>query len=96
MVSPINRQKYFPGGLVVKNPPVNAGNRGLIPDPEESTCHEATKPVFHNYQAGMQQRLKLVGDSCSTTRETTEMRSQSIPTIEYAETGEKPCAATKT
>ena len=26
----------FPGGLVVKNPPANAGDMGLIPDPERS------------------------------------------------------------
>ena len=61
MESPINRQKYFPSGLVVKNPPVNAGNRDLIPDLEDSMCHKATKLVFHSYKAGMQQLLKLVG-----------------------------------
>ena len=26
----------FPGGSVVKNPPANAGDTGLIPNPEES------------------------------------------------------------
>ena len=25
-------QRAFPGGLVVKNPPVNAGDEGLIPE----------------------------------------------------------------
>ena len=36
----------FPGGLVVKNLPANAGDVGLIPGPwEVSTCHGATKPV---------------------------------------------------
>ena len=35
--------KDFPGGPVVKNPPVNAGDTGSIPDPG-SPCHRATKP----------------------------------------------------
>ena len=39
----------FPGGPVVKNPPANAGDMDLIPSPGNSTCHEATKPVGHNY-----------------------------------------------
>ena len=29
-----NEQWAFPGGPVVKNPPANAGNLGLIPDQE--------------------------------------------------------------
>ena len=31
-----NVQLYFPGGSVVKNPPANAGDMGLIPDPGRS------------------------------------------------------------
>ena len=39
-----------PGGPVVKNPPFNAGDTGLIPSPrKDSTCHGATKPMCHNY-----------------------------------------------
>ena len=42
----------FPGGLVVKNLPVNAGDTGSVPVSslvwEDSTCHGATKPVHHN------------------------------------------------
>ena len=34
---------------MVKNPPANAGDTGLIPGPEDPTCHEATKPVHHSY-----------------------------------------------
>ena len=40
---------YFHGGAVVKNPPANAGNTGLIPVWEDPTCHGAPKPVHHNY-----------------------------------------------
>ena len=37
------------GGPMVKNLPANAGNMGLIPAPEDSTCHRATRPVHCNY-----------------------------------------------
>ena len=37
----------FPGGTVDKNPPANAGDTGSIPGP--GRCHEATKPMRHNY-----------------------------------------------
>ena len=37
----------FPGGAVVKNPPANAGDTGLLW--EDPTCHGAAKPVCHNY-----------------------------------------------
>ena len=39
----------FPHGSAVKNPPANAGNRGLIPGWEEPTGWRATNPVYHNY-----------------------------------------------
>ena len=39
----------FPGGTVVKNPPANAGDTGLSPDPGRSHMRGATKPVSHNY-----------------------------------------------
>ncbi|KAI4551670.1 hypothetical protein MJT46_017922 [Ovis ammon polii x Ovis aries] len=42
----------FPGGSVVKNPPANAGDTGLIPDPGGShilSCHGAAKPMRRNY-----------------------------------------------
>ena len=29
-------EQGFPGGLVIKNPPANAGDMGLIPGPERS------------------------------------------------------------
>ena len=40
----------FPGGAVVKNLPVNAGNTGLSPGPEQLS-HGATKPMCRNYWA---------------------------------------------
>ena len=41
-------EKGFPGGSVVKNPPANAGDAGLIPFGGESTCCGATKLVHCN------------------------------------------------
>ena len=37
----------FPGGTVDENLPVSAEDMGLIPGLEESTCHGATKPMYH-------------------------------------------------
>ena len=48
----------LPGGAVVKNPPANAGDLGLILVREDSTCHGATKPTSHNYWAHTLQLLK--------------------------------------
>ena len=39
----------FPGGSVVKNPPANAGDTGLIPDLGRRHMPQATKPMCHNY-----------------------------------------------
>ena len=39
----------FPGGSVVKYPPVNVGYKGVILIREDPSCHRATKPVHHNY-----------------------------------------------
>ena len=38
-----------PDGPVVKNPPANAGDTGLIPGLGRSHMPGATKPVYHNY-----------------------------------------------
>ena len=38
----------FPGGSVVKNLPVNAGDIGSISGPGRSTCCGATKPMLHS------------------------------------------------
>ena len=40
--------KDFPGGTVNENSPANAGDMGLIPDPEDSACHGAIKPLDHS------------------------------------------------
>ena len=45
-------KKYFqdfPGGLVVKNLPANAGDTGFIPGPGDPTCHGATRPMCCKY-----------------------------------------------
>ena len=44
-------QEGFPGGSVVKNPPANARDMGLILDPGDPTCCRAAKPMHHNYWA---------------------------------------------
>ena len=38
----------FPGGPVVRTPPANAGDMGLIPGPERFHMAQ-TKPVHHNH-----------------------------------------------
>ena len=38
----------FPGGPVVKNPPCNAGDVGLIPGEDLTSCR-ATKLMHHKY-----------------------------------------------
>ena len=48
----------FPGGSVVKNLPVNEGDTGSSPGPEDPTCHGATKLMCHNY--GSLQALESV------------------------------------
>ena len=40
-----NARMGFPGGSVIKNLPVNAGDTGLIPDPGRSHM----MPVCHDY-----------------------------------------------
>ena len=42
--------KNFSGNPVVKNPPANAGDTGLIPGPgTKIPMQGVTKPVYHNY-----------------------------------------------
>ena len=48
----------FPGGPLVKNPPSNARNAGLIPGQGTKTLQGA-KPVHHNYWAHVPQLEKL-------------------------------------
>ena len=42
-----NKNRDFPGGAVVKNPPANAGVQSLVW--EDPTCCGANEPVCHNY-----------------------------------------------
>ena len=48
----------FPGGSVVKSPPANAGDTGLIPDPgrshvgqSDSPCATISEPALQSLQA---------------------------------------------
>ena len=86
----------FPGDSVVKNPPANAGDTGLIPGLGNPTCHGATKPMLYNYwPCALEPRsCQLLGSRiatteacepsrpCSTTREATALRSPRTPTRE--------------
>ena len=45
------KNRDFPAGAVVKNPPANAGDTGRSLVRKDPTCHGATKPVRHNYWA---------------------------------------------
>ena len=78
----------FPGGAVVRNPPANAGDTGLIPGlgrsymprSNEARAHNywvcTLEPMSHNYWACMPQLLSPDAWSpCSATREATTMRS---------------------
>ena len=42
-------RKDFPSGPVVKNPPANAGDTGLIPGPGRSLMPQSDMPMCHNY-----------------------------------------------
>ena len=48
--SVINKNEVmgFPGGSVVKNPPVNTGDMDSIPGPRGSHVHGATEPVHRS------------------------------------------------
>ena len=41
----------FPGGSVVGSLPAGMRDTGLVPSPEDSSSHEAAKPMYHNYRA---------------------------------------------
>lgn len=47
--SGVTRVWDFPSDAVDKNLPAHSGDRDLIPGPEHSTCHRATKPMDHRY-----------------------------------------------
>ena len=40
------RLYWFPGGSVINNLPANAGDMGMIPDPEDSKFRGAAKPLL--------------------------------------------------
>ena len=45
----LRNHQGFPDSSVVKNPPVNIRNMGLILDPLSTTFLGATKLMHHNY-----------------------------------------------
>ena len=44
----IKNCRGLPCGLVIKNPPANAGDTGSTPVQEDPMCHRATKPEHQN------------------------------------------------
>ena len=74
----INWGSRLPCGPVVKNPPANAGDMGLILNLGGSHMLRSTKPVRHSYWACVPQLLSL----CPATKEATSMRSPSTATRE--------------
>ena len=43
---------------MVKNPPASAEDMGSVPGQKDPMCFRATKPLRHNYWAGVLQLLK--------------------------------------
>ena len=43
------KNKGFPGGSMVKNPPANAGDTGSIPGRGRSHMPQSNQPTRHNY-----------------------------------------------
>ena len=75
-----NVQLCFPGASVVKHPPADAGDTGLIPDPGRSHMLRATKLCS---RAQDPQLLNAVPESlCSATRQPTAMRGPRTTTRE--------------
>jgi len=63
----------FPGGQVVKNLPASAGDIGLIPGQEYSTCHRVMKPPSCNYWGHAPDEAHEL--ACSATREAPAVRA---------------------
>ena len=63
-----NGHRDFSGGPVVKNLSVNSGDMGSIPGQEDSTCHEAAKPV-HPRAGALKQEATVMQSLCTATRE---------------------------
>ena len=70
-----------------RNLPASAEDTGVIPGPGRSTCHGATKPVRHNYQAHVLQLLKpsvlepVLHNERSNCNQKPTPRSEEQPTL---------------
>ena len=90
----INKQKIrvnwwgFSGGPVVKNPPWNVRDTGLILIWEDPICRRATKPIHQTTKPVLESPQPIITESigcnywspstwslCSSTREATAMRN---------------------
>lgn len=72
----------FPGDPVVKNPPCNAGDIGLILVQEDLTYLKATKSLCHNNEPVPGAQEPQVPSPRSAKREATTMRSPRTTTRE--------------
>ena len=82
LAQPNKSNKYldFPCGSVVKNPPANAGDVGLIPGRGRFQCPGTTKPMYHQYWAQEMQLLK--SEFLEPWKEAITMRSLNTTTSE--------------
>ena len=84
-----NTQKDFPGGPVVKNPPVNAGGRGF--DPWSGKIPHVSEQLSpHTPTAEPEPQ-----SPCCVTREAASMRSQCTTTREGFKSQQRPSTAKK-
>ena len=61
--------RSFPGGLVVKNPPANVGDAGLIPGSGRSPGEENGNPLQYSYLENPMEREVSQAIVCGVTKE---------------------------
>ena len=74
----------MPGAPVVKNPPANAGDAGLIPIWEDPTWRGATKPVSHSFWAHSLEPVPTPKTQCSQIKkdQNSEREKTTLPQAE--------------
>ena len=73
----------FPGGSVVKNPPANAGDRGLIPGSGRSLGEWNGYPLQYSCLDNSTDRGARQAHLWGSQRDTTEQRTLSLFTHKY-------------
>ena len=86
----------FPGGTVDKNPLAMQGTQVRSMVQEDSTCHGAMKPGYHDYWACVLQLLKAVSlEPVFRHRITHHNEKPRAPQLEKAHTEQQRPSATK-